>query len=204
MDLALFDFDGTITDRESFPAFIRSAVPPIRLSLGSLLLAPLILGYRLRLVSGVRVRAAIVRVAFRNASVADYLEAGRRFAREQIPSMLRPEALQRIAWHRARGDRVVVVSGAFDAYLEAWCREQGLECLCSSLESSADSLTGRYAGAQCVGDEKVQRIRARFPPDQYRQVHAYGDTVEDLAMLELAQQRWYRWKPVENGAPNRF
>lgn len=196
MDLALFDFDGTITDRESFPAFIRSAVPAGRLWLGSLILAPLILGYRLGLVSGVRVRAAIVRVAFRSTSSTDYQEAGQKFAREQIPAMLRPEALQRIAWHRARGDQVAVVSGAFDVYLEAWCQQQGLECLCSSLESRAERLTGRYAGAQCVGDEKVQRIRARFPLDQYPQIHAYGDTVEDLAMLELAQQRWYRWKTL--------
>jgi phosphatidylglycerophosphatase C len=192
MDLALFDFDGTITDAESFPAFVRRAVPRSRLWIGSVLLAPLILAYRAGLISGTVVRAQIVRFAFRGAALQPVVDAGRAFAEEWIPARLRSEAMQRIAWHRARGDQVVVVSGAFDLYLAEWCRQHDLALVCSRLESIGEHLTGRYAGAQCVGAEKVQLIQRLFPRERYAQVHAYGDTVEDLAMLELADQRWYR------------
>ncbi|MBX3726794.1 MAG: hypothetical protein KF823_12860 [Xanthomonadales bacterium] len=44
MDLALFDFDGTITHRETMPDFLRAAVRPARLAVGKLLFAPLVLG----------------------------------------------------------------------------------------------------------------------------------------------------------------
>jgi hypothetical protein len=51
MSLALFDFDGTITTHETMPDFLRRSVPQRRLIIGWLLLAPLVLGYKLRFVS---------------------------------------------------------------------------------------------------------------------------------------------------------
>jgi phosphatidylglycerophosphatase C len=64
MDLALFDFDGTITDRETMPSFMRAAVRPYRKFLGGIFLLPLILGYKAKLVSGTVIRAAISYVGF--------------------------------------------------------------------------------------------------------------------------------------------
>mgnify|MGYP006210961175 CR=1 FL=1 len=59
MDLALFDFDGTVTDKETMPDFIYAAVSPGRLRLGKIILLPLILGYKVKLVSGSAIRAAL-------------------------------------------------------------------------------------------------------------------------------------------------
>jgi phosphatidylglycerophosphatase C len=196
MDLALFDFDGTITDREMLPAFVRFAVPPARLRVWSWLLAPWVIGYRLGRVSGVSIRSKIARVGFRGISAADYRDAGERFAREVLPPVLRPEAMARIAWHRARGDTVVVVSGANDVYLAPWCRAHGLGLICSSLEVLDGRLTGRYAGAQCVGEEKARRVRERYDLSTFDAIHAYGDTPEDHALLAMADHRWYRGKPM--------
>ncbi|HEX5756108.1 MAG TPA: HAD family hydrolase, partial [Arenimonas sp.] len=60
MNLALFDFDGTISTREMFPDFVHYVVPPLRLSLGKLLLAPVIAGYKLGWVPGNFTRASIL------------------------------------------------------------------------------------------------------------------------------------------------
>lgn len=195
MNLALFDFDGTITDREMLPAFVRFAVPPARLRLWSWLLAPWVIGYRLGWVSGVSIRRKIARAGFRGMTEADYRAAGERFAREALPSVLRPQAMARIAWHRARGDTVVVVSGAYDVYLQPWCREHGLGLICSSLESVDGRLTGRYAGAQCVGEEKARRVREQYVLSDFDAVHAYGDTPEDAELLALADESWFRVWP---------
>lgn len=195
MNLALFDFDGTITDREMLPAFVRFAVPPARLRLWSWLLAPWVIGYRLGWVSGLSIRRKIARAGFRGMTEADYRAAGERFAREVLPSVLRPQAMARIAWHRARGDTVVVVSGAYDVYLQPWCREHGLGLICSSLESVGGRLTGRYAGAQCVGEEKARRVREQYVLSDFDAVHAYGDTPEDAELLALADESWFRVWP---------
>ena len=110
MDLALFDFDGTITTREMLPDFFRSVVPTPRLIVGQVLLAPLIIGYKLGFVSGVKVRSAIVRLGLTGLCVKRYEACGAKFAQHALPRVLRTEMMDRIKWHQQRGDCVVVVS----------------------------------------------------------------------------------------------
>ena len=183
------------------PGFMHAAVRPGRLRLGWLMLAPLIIGYRVRLLPGPVVRAAICMVGFRGVPAAELERRGAAFAREVLPGLLRPEAMARIAWHRARGDRVVVVSGGLDVYLRPWAEAHGLELLCSALEQRAGVLTGRYLGAQCVGAEKVRRVLAHCTPAAGARIHAYGDTPEDAAMLAMAHERHYRVMPDADVAP---
>lgn len=194
--LALFDFDGTLTTTESFGAFLRMVVPKARLRWGAVLVAPLILAYRLRLLRGTVVRAAILRIAVRGLDVATVAAEGERYARDVVPATLRPEMLARLRWHRERGDVVAVVSGAFDACIRAWCDAEGVVMLASALERRDGRLTGRYAGAQCTGEEKARRVRATYDLSAFARIHAYGDTVEDLPMLALADDAVYRGVPV--------
>jgi len=194
--LALFDFDGTLTTSESFPAFLRMVVPKPRLRWGGLLVLPLVLGYRLRLLSGNTARAAILRIAARGLDAGLVAAAGAAYVREVVPSTLRPDMLARLRWHRDRGDAVVVVSGTFDICIAAWCEAEGVALLASMLEQRDGRLTGRYAGAQCAGDEKVRRIRAAYDLSAFARIHAYGDTVEDLSMLALADEAVYRGRPL--------
>lgn len=195
-NLALFDFDGTITTRETMPDFVRRSISRRRLLLGQLLLAPLVIGYKLGLVSGVLVRSAIVRFGYSGVSRARIEAAGRDFARDYLPNVLRPEAMQCIAWHKAQGNAVVVVSGGLDAYLIPWCKEHGLELICSSLQHRQGVLTGRYAGRQCVLAEKARQVGERYDLSSYATIYAYGDTPEDRDLLGLASKQYYRWQEL--------
>ena len=190
-DLALFDFDGTLTTRETFPAFMRYAVARPRLLAGGVLLAPVVFGFRRGWVAGNPTRASIVQVGLRGVDAERLRAQGAAFARDVLPGVLRPEARAQLAWHRERGDRVVVVSGGLDVYLAPWCADQGVELLCSVLAERGGRITG-YAGLQCVGEEKVRRVRTLCDPQAYAAIHAYGDTHEDHAMLAMAHHRTYR------------
>ena len=196
MNLALFDFDGTITTREMFPDFVHLAVEPRRLAFGEVVLAPLIVGYKLGLVPGTTVRAAIVKFGFSGVSLAALQNSGRKFAQSALPTAVRPEALERINWHKSQGDTVVVVSGAFDVYLSHWCKAHNLELICSSLEHKDGVLTGRYFGRQCVREEKAHRVKKAYDLSRYKRIYAYGDTKEDLDLLALAHEQYYQWQLV--------
>jgi HAD superfamily hydrolase (TIGR01490 family) len=195
-DLALFDFDGTLTTCETFPLFVQRVLPKSRLLAGWLRLWPLVLGYRLRLVSGTRLRAAIVKLGLEGADAEALAQAGARFAAENLPGVLRPEAMARLRWHRERGDRVVIVSGGLGVYLRPWAAGQGLEVLCSELEALDGRCTGAFAGAQCVGSEKARRVCERIDIAGYGEVFAYGDTHEDAELLALADHPVYRGRPI--------
>jgi phosphatidylglycerophosphatase C len=196
MNLALFDFDGTITHKEMFADFIRFAVPRRRRILGAPLFAPMVAGYKLGLVSGNTIRSRVVNFGLRGLRVDHVREMGRRFSDGVLSTVLRPVALERIRWHREQGDKVVVVSGALDVYLQYWCRTHGLDVICSHLEVVGSHLTGRYHGLQCVGEEKSRRVRETCKLHEFSVVYAYGDTKEDLDMLSMADRKYYRWQEL--------
>jgi len=202
MDLALFDFDGTVTERDpskgkdSFSGFVRFAVRPSRKAVGAVLLGPVLLGYRLRWISASRARRAVVMVAFRGESAGRVRQLGLQFATEALPPSMRQRALERIRWHQDRGDEVVVVSAALDVYLRPLCQTIGVHCICTELDERGGVLTGRYRGRDCCGFEKARRAAERFPPERYSLIWGYGDTAEDREMLDLAHRRFYRWREV--------
>lgn len=193
--LVLFDFDGTLTTVETFPIFVRAAAPRWRVRLGGLLLAPLVLAYRAGWVSGVTVRAAVVRLAFSGMASSRFEFLAREFAATRFGELLRPDVLAMLRAHRAAGDRVVVVSGNFDALLRPWCESEGVELLASMLEARNGRLTGRYAGAQCAGEAKAERIRALVGDWPRDAIEAHGDTPEDLPMLAMAGVATYGGAP---------
>jgi HAD superfamily hydrolase (TIGR01490 family) len=197
-NLALFDFDGTITDADTFTPFVRESVSSFRLKLGFILLSPLVLLWKLRLLSSSTMRSAVVRVAFSGRSSSEVWRQGRAYAQTRLSKGLRPKALETIRWHLGQGDTVVVVSASLDVYLSDWCRQHGLELICSQLESNGDFLTGRYLSGDCTGVEKVRKVRERYQLESFELIYAYGDTLEDAPMLRLAHRRFYRWNEVHH------
>ena len=196
MNLALFDFDGTITTRDTFLEFIRFALAPSRLLVGKALLTPWILGYRLGLISAPRIRPVISRVAFSGMREQALRSLGEAFAKEQLPLWIRRETRQRLDWHREQGDQIVVVSASLDVYLSAWCREQGFDVLCTNLEAKGGRITGRYRDGDCSGSVKKGRVLSKYDLTRYGTVFAYGDTIEDRELLELAERRFFRGREI--------
>ncbi len=200
MNLALFDFDGTITTGDTFSPSIRLAVEPRRMMAGRAVVGPLVRGYRLGLVSASRARLVVSGFGFRGASAVAVRERGLRYAADVLPGTVRRRALERIKWHQGQGDEVVVVSSSLDVCLRPWCESQGLHCICTELEERDGRLTGRYRHGDCTGSEKVRQIREQDLADRYPLVHAYGDTREDREMLALADRKHYRWREISDGA----
>lgn len=198
MNLALFDFDGTITERDTFSSFLRFAVRRHRIVLGALPLSPVIFCYRLGLIAAHQARPIVARVAFQGERVASIRHVGRRYAAEVLPGAIRKEALERIQWHRGQGDAVVVVSASLDAYLGPWCDSIGVNLICTELEERDGRLTGRYCHGDCSGQTKVRRILERYDLSRYPVIYAYGDTSDDREMLELAHRKFYRWREIQN------
>jgi phosphatidylglycerophosphatase C len=196
MNLALFDFDGTITVSDTFSSFVRFAVRPTRMLAGRVLLSPLVLGYRLHVVSACQARPVVARFGFKGEKTACLRELGLKYSTEVLPATLRRRALERIEWHKAQGDDVVVVSASLDVYVRPWCESVGVQCICTTFEERNGRVTGRSVHGDCSGPEKVRRILETYELGRYSVIYAYGDTSEDREMLEIAHRKYYRWKEI--------
>lgn len=196
MNIALFDFDGTITECDTFTPFIKKAIPRYRMFIGRLLLMPSILGYRTGILSASLIRQQIIYIGFKGFSKARLEKFGQNYANECLSRVIRTKALERIQWHLDSGDRVVIVSASLDVYLKPWCDAIGVELICSKIDSKDDILTGKYYQGDCTGPEKARRVKSFIELKEYGKIYAYGDTEEDDALLELADERYFQWERV--------
>ena len=196
VELALFDFDHTVTTGDTYARFLRLVATPEQRARAWWRMGPWLLALRLRLISAARVRARATRLVFAGRHADDIARLAVAYAREVLPAMVRPAMLEQIQWHRAQGHTVAVVSGALDLYLRPWCALLGLQLICNELEVVDGRASGRYLGGD-IAPRKADVVRERFNLTAYARIHAYGDSVEDRSMLALAHERWYRGKPVK-------
>jgi phosphatidylglycerophosphatase C len=194
MDLALFDFDGTITREDTFARFVMFTLSPKERLHALTRMTPAMLAYRARIITGGQIREHAVRFAFTGRDAASVRDAGRRYARSWLPRVLRPRGLERLAFHRERGDEIALVSASLRDYLEPWTEERGIALLCNELEERDGKLTGRWVGGDCAGPGKAERVRKRFDLARFGAIYAYGDTVEDRELLSLATHPYYRFR----------
>jgi HAD superfamily hydrolase (TIGR01490 family) len=188
MRLVLFDFDGTLTTRDSLMPFLRHVVGTPRFVAGiAALSAPLLsyaLGYTANDVAKQRVLAHFLGGRERSAIEA----AGRDFARHQLAGLIRATTLTALQAHQQAGDTCVLVSASLDIYLQPWADQHGLAAvLCTSLEIDPQQrVTGRLVPANCYGPEKARRIREWLAGRRPSHITAYGDSRGDDAMFALA------------------
>jgi len=187
-----FDFDGTLTVRDSFMAFLRWRVSPMRYALGLLRLAPAALAYLVHRDRG-KVKAAAVREYLKGLPREQLEAEAREFAETQVRRLLRPDAVA--AWKRWRADRVrlVIVTASPELLVAPFARGLGADVLIGT-ELAFDPqgrVLGGFSTPNCRGPEKVTRLKAAFGPD-FELKAAYGDTSGDREMLAMAEIHGYR------------
>jgi len=184
--IAAFDFDGTLTVRDSFIAFLTWKAPPARLAVALIRLAPAFVVYLILRNRG-RLKAATIRTLLGRIPRAELQAKARAFAIATADRLLRPDARAAWARHRAEGFRLVIVTASPEDIVAPFARGLGADVLIATrLEVDSEGrLTGNLDGANCRGPEKVRRLHQAFGPDM-RLTEAYGDTRGDREMLAAA------------------
>ncbi len=187
-----FDFDGTLTTRDSFTAFLKWRAGRARYAQGMRRLAPAAGAYLFHRNRG-RIKAAAVREFLRGVPRAELEADARAFAEAYAPRLFRPDALR--TWRRWRERRatLVIVTASPDIVVQPFARGLGADHLIGTrlMFDSDDRVTGVFDGRNCRGPEKVARLQAQFGLD-LRLRAAYGDTSGDREMLRMAEETGYR------------
>lgn len=186
--LVLFDFDGTITSKDTLPDFIKFAIGKPKYYLGLLRLSLILIGYKLKIVRNDIAKEVLISYFFAGWEEKKFRELATEYSLYKIDYIVRPKALERLRQYQYEGDKIVVVSASIQHWLEPWCKHHNLELLCTSLEVKDTKLTGRFAFKNCSGTEKANRIRMTFDLDQYKHIIAYGDSKGDMNMFALADE----------------
>jgi phosphatidylglycerophosphatase C len=191
-NLALFDFDGTITKKDSFLEFIKYYWGSCSFYSGLILLLPVILLYKSHLIKNWRAKELVFAWFFRNEPYEPFRCKCRNFSLTVIPGLIKSDALKEIKKHIENGDKVIIISASFEDYLEDWCRSMNLGLIGTKIETKMDLLTGKLNGKNCYGVEKVIRLYQYVDISQFSEIYAYGDSCGDLPILEIADHRFFK------------
>lgn len=187
-----FDFDGTLTVRDSFTAFLRWRAGPGGYAASLAMLVPNLAGYLFHRDRG-RIKAHAVRRFLFGVDRDQLAAEGRAFADAEGPRLFRPDALETWRDWKRNGARVVIVTASPTILVAPFADRLGADLLLGT-ELEFDT-QGRVAGALLGennrGMEKVRRLRQAFGPN-LRLAAAYGDTSGDTEMLQIADVRGYR------------
>jgi phosphatidylglycerophosphatase C len=134
-------------------------------------------------------KVALVRHTLTGYDAARVAEVAAGFARDVLARHLRPDVVERVAWHRGQGHEVVIVSASLRNYLDPIAAELGVSAvLATELAVGEDGrLTGELAGPNVRGAEKVRRLDD-WLGDRPAFVWAYGDSSGDRELLARADQ----------------
>ncbi len=192
MKLALFDFDGTISTKDSFRTFIPFAVGKIRFIIGVLYLIPFVILYFCKILKNWQLKQITLKHFFKNWPVEKFQKKCSKYNEEFLPKIVKQSALNKIAWHKKENHKMILVSAGIDLILENWAKKYGFEILASQLEVNQNNkLTGKIGNKNCWGPEKVNRIKEKINLNDYNYIYAYGNSRGDKEMLELADEPFY-------------
>lgn len=190
--IVAFDFDGTLTIRDSFTEFLRWRAGAGGWAMGLLRMAPAVATYARDRDRG-RIKAASVKEFLGGASRETLDAEAEAFAEDVWDRFMRPDALACWTDWGTRGAHRVIVTASPEETVGPFARRLGAEGLLgTSLLFDADGrVTGAFAGPNCRGEEKVRRLRAAYG-DDVTIVAAYGDTSGDIEMLAMAETPGFR------------
>jgi len=194
-----FDFDGTITSKDTFRFFLT------RIRTKRSLAATFV-------IQGPRMAPAIQGGAERDAAkralclralgglTRHEAEAAAAATADEIEwTLLRPDTASRIRWHQARGDRIIVVSASFDAYVRRVAASLGIDEVIATrwkVEPESDVLTGLLDGPNVRGEAKVALLEEHLGGPCTLE-YAYGNSSGDTAMLARARHGiWVGRRPL--------
>jgi HAD superfamily hydrolase (TIGR01490 family) len=190
--IAFFDFDGTITTKDSLLEFIKHSKGSLYFYLGFFLNTPFLVAYKLKIISNQSAKERILRFFFGGMSMEAFQAKCDRFARLVLPGLIRPKASREIQKLLSMDFAVVIVSASPENWIKKWAQINDVQLIATNLAVNKGRLTGRILGKNCHGKEKVNRIRERIDLSEADIVLAYGDTLDDKPMLSLAGHAFYK------------
>lgn len=191
-NIAFFDFDGTITNKDSLVEFIKFAVGKKRYYTGLIQKSPMLILYKLKIIPNDQAKMRLLDHYFKDLDEKIFKNKASKYSLEHIDSIVKPKALEKIRYHKQNGDKVVIVSASLECWLKPWCDRENLELISTKLLFKDGKFSSNFDGKNCYGKEKELRIKKRFDLNNYNQIYAYGDSSGDKQMLLLAHHPHYK------------
>ena len=194
MTIHAFDFDGTLTRRDTLIEFIRYVKGNKEFLIGFLKHLHLLIMMKLGIMPNWKTKRIIFQYFFGGMTLEKFNEYCEKFAKEKA-SLLRKKGMVAVNKAVMDGDQVVIISASIENWVEPFFRFQvsnNINIIGTKIQVVDGKLTGRFLTKNCYGEEKVRRMLEQYPDRKEYKLVAYGDSRGDHALLDFADEGLYR------------
>lgn len=190
--IAIFDFDGTITTKDTLFDFTKFYHGKLKYICGVFLLFPILVSHKLGLISAEKAKKIFISFFFKGQDrdifnqICDEYES-------RINKILNSDAIDKIKWHQQQGHLTIINSASLENWIQPWAESQNIETVIATrIEIVNNLITGKFIGKNCNGIEKVRRFRETFPNTDNYTIYVYGDSSGDKELLSIADYPFFR------------
>ncbi|MDE6309448.1 MAG: HAD-IB family phosphatase [Muribaculaceae bacterium] len=189
--ISAFDFDGTITRRDTLSLFIRHVVGLWRYYwLVTTMLIP-IASALLGIGDRGKVKERLLGKVLGHMPLSQLQHYAYTF-RIKYDNILRPKAIAKIRRALDMGHRVVVITASPEEWVSPFFADRRISVVGTQLADENGLLTGKFSTPNCYGAEKLRRLEALIPRDTWARLIAYGDSRGDKELLAAADEAHFR------------
>jgi HAD superfamily phosphoserine phosphatase-like hydrolase len=192
MKLYLYDFDGTISNKDSMIAFIFFIQKKYKIIICLVTSSPYFFKYLFKVNTKSKLKEALL-IKLLNEFREDELKSlSISFSKHFIKNSLRASALKSIQDAKKNKDHICIVSASLDIWMQEIANQLGLSLICTDSVFIEKKFVGlRFKN--CIGKEKVKRIKSKYDLSKYNEILCFGDSSGDTEMLSIGTKSFYKF-----------
>lgn len=197
MKVYAFDFDGTLTKKDTFLAFIEYAKGYGKTFWGFFLFSPILILMKLRLFPNWKAKQMVFSWFFKGMNINEFNQICHEFA-DRNQRIIRTEGWDTIRKALANGEQVIIITASIENWVKPFFKEFGnqIKVEGTKIDVRINQITGQFLTQNCYGVEKTKRLKEVFPYRQAYELIAFGDSDGDRYLLNEADESHY--KPFRN------
>jgi HAD superfamily hydrolase (TIGR01490 family) len=185
MKTVLFDFDCTLTNRDTLRPLAHHFAKEDRNYFGLALLYFVLVLFRAGVVGDKKLKECFLNIFIKGKNYSKASSAVKDFFDLKLEQLLNRPVFEALEHYKKNSAKIYIVSANFDFLLEPLVQRWGIAgIICTQTEKLNSVFTGNIVGQTCKGKEKVRRLMETFDPREFAGMTAFGDE-GDREMLDL-------------------
>ncbi len=189
--LFLFDFDGTLTNKDTLFDFLQFSFPS-KFKGAFIRFIPLFLLAKLKMIKGSKTKEKFISYFLKGKKRTEIEKLGQNYFEARKETIFRTKAKEYIK-NLAHEENKYIVTASLDIWIKPFAKYLEFRLISTEAEFKDGIFTGKFLTLNCNYKEKVVRVIREIQLARFNEVYAFGDSKGDKYLLKLATHPHFKY-----------